>query len=199
MFEHAPTVEHLIKLLRRLPGIGTKSGQRLVSFLLKADPRYIEDLAKSLIELREKVFYCSTCFNITDSDPCSICRSEKRDRSVLCVLENPYDIIPIEKSNSYNGLYHILHGHLSPIEGITPADLKIKELLGRLKNGEIEEVILATNPTVDGESTAHYLVNILKPLGVKLTRIAMGIPVGGDLEYADENTMAKALGGRREI
>jgi recombination protein RecR len=199
MFEHSPTVEKLLRLLRKLPGIGTKSGQRLVAYLMKSDEEYVKDLARSLMELKEKVFYCSICFNITDEEPCRICRNVKRDRSVLCVVENPYDIIPIEKTGQYHGLYHVLLGHLSPIDGITPADIKIRELLGRLKDGSVKEVIIATNPTVEGESTAHYIAGLIKPMKILATRIGMGVPVGGDLEYADENTMAKSLGGRREI
>lgn len=199
MYQHSATIEKLLSLLRRLPGIGTKSGQRLVTYLLKADDSYIKELSDSISELKEKVFYCSICWNLTDIQPCRICSDARRERSVLCVVENPYDIISIEKTGQYNGMYHILHGHLSPIEGITPADLKVRELLERLKESSIREVILATNPTVEGESTAQYLAGIIKPMGVVVTRIGMGIPVGGDLEFADENTMAKALGGRREI
>jgi len=199
MFKHTPTVENLIRQLRKLPGIGTKSAQRLVSFFLKEDMDYINELSKSLIELKEKVFHCPVCFSITDEEPCSFCKDSGRDRSIICIVENPYDIIPIERSGQYHGLYHILLGHISPIDGITPADLKIKELLQRLKSGEVKEVIIATNPNVEGESTAHYLAEVIKPLGIKVSRIGMGVPVGGDLEYADENTMAKALGGRREL
>lgn len=199
MYEHAPTVEHLLRLLRRLPGIGTKSGQRIIAYLLRMDEKYAAELAESIGELREKVFHCSTCFNITDEDPCRICRDVKRDRSVICVVENPYEIIPILKSGYYNGLLHVLLGRLSPIDGIGPAELKIKELLERVKSDELKEVIIATNPTVEGESTAHYLAELIKPLGIKVTRIGMGVPVGGDIEYTDGNTMAKAIGGRREI
>lgn len=199
MYQHSATIEKLLSLLRRLPGIGTKSGQRLVTYLLKADDSYLKELSEAIGELKEKVFYCSTCWNITDIQPCKICGDSRRDETILCIVENPYDIISIEKTGQYNGRYHILHGHLSPIDGITPADLKIRELLDRLKETRIREVIIATNPTVEGESTAHYLAGIIKPMGVTVTRIGMGIPVGGDLEFADENTMAKALGGRREI
>jgi recombination protein RecR len=199
MYQHSATIEKLLSLLRRLPGIGTKSGQRLVTYLLKADDSYLKELSEAIRELKEKVFYCSVCWNITDVEPCKICGDSRRDGTVLCVVENPYDIISIEKTGLYHGQYHILHGHLSPIDGITPGDLKVRELLERLKESKIHEVIIATNPTVEGESTAHYLAGIIKPMGVTVTRIGMGIPVGGDLEFADENTMAKALGGRREI
>jgi len=199
MYQHSATIEKLLSLLRRLPGIGTKSGQRLVTYLLKADDSYLKELSEAIRELKEKVFYCSVCWNITDVEPCKICGDSRRDGTVLCVVENPYDIISIEKTGLYQGQYHILHGHLSPIDGITPGDLKVRELLERLKESKIREVIIATNPTVEGESTAHYLAGIIKPMGVLVTRIGMGIPVGGDLEFADENTMAKALGGRREI
>lgn len=199
MYQHSATIEKLLSLLRRLPGIGTKSGQRLVTYLLKADDSYLKELSEAIRELKDKVFYCSICGNITDVEPCRICSDSRRDGTVICVVENPYDIISIEKTGLYHGQYHILHGHLSPIDGITPADLKVRELLERLKESKVKEVILATNPTVEGESTAHYLAGIMKPMGVTVTRIGMGIPVGGDLEFADENTMAKALGGRREI
>lgn len=199
MYQHSATIEKLLSLLRRLPGIGTKSGQRLVTYLLKADDSYLKELSEAIRELKEKVFYCSVCWNITDVEPCKICGDLRRDGTILCVVENPYDIISIEKTGLYQGQYHILHGHLSPIDGITPGDLKVRELLERLKESKIREVIIATNPTVEGESTAHYLAGIIKPMGVLVTRIGMGIPVGGDLEFADENTMAKALGGRREI
>ncbi len=199
MYEYAPTVEKLLRLLRKLPGIGTKSGQRIIAHLLKTDLKYVQELSAGLEELREKVFHCPVCFNITDEDPCGICRDSRRDRSVICVVENPYEIIPIERSGYFKGLYHVLMGHLSPIDGVTPADLKVRELLERAGSEEVTEIILATNPNVEGESTAHYLAGLLKPLGIKVTRIGMGVPVGGDLEYADENTMAKALGGRREL
>ncbi len=199
MYEYAPTVEQLIRMLRRLPGIGTKSGQRIIAHLLKTDEKYVHDLATSLVELREKVFHCPTCFNITDTDPCRICSDQTRDNTIICIVENPYEIIPIEKSGFFKGRFHVLLGVLSPIDGITPADLKIRELLERIKDGNIEEVIIATNPSVEGESTAHYLAGIIKPLGIKVSRIGMGIPVGGDIEYADENTMVKALSGRLEI
>jgi len=199
MYQHSATIEKLLSLLRRLPGIGTKSGQRLVTYLLKADDSYLKELSEAIRELKEKVFYCSVCWNITDVEPCKICGDLRRDGTILCVVENPYDIISIEKTGLYHGQYHILHGHLSPIDGITPGDLKVRELLERLRESKIREVIIATNPTVEGESTAHYLAGIIKPMGVMVTRIGMGIPVGGDLEFADENTMAKALGGRREI
>jgi recombination protein RecR len=156
-------------------------------------------LAEAIIAVKEKIVLCSICQNLTDSDPCAICRSEERDRSKLCVVEEPLDILSLERTGQYNGLYHVLHGVISPIEGIGPDDLKIKELLERLKGGEVEEVILATNPNLEGEATAMYLQKLISPLGVKVTSLARGLPVGGDLEYADEVTLSRALEGRREV
>jgi recombination protein RecR len=156
-------------------------------------------LAEAIIAVKEKAILCSICQNITDCDPCIICRSEERDKSVICVVEEPLDILALERTKQYNGLYHVLHGVISPMEGIGPDDIKIKELLGRLKSGEVEEVILATNPNLEGEATAMYLQKLISPLGIKVTSLARGLPMGGDLEYADEVTLGKALEGRREI
>ena len=184
-----------VEELSRLPGIGKKSAQRLVFFLLKLPRDEVISLAKSLVDVKDKASYCSVCFNITESNPCSICTSDKRDRSVVCVVEEANDVIAFEKTGEYKGLYHVLGGALSPLDGIGPDDLRIKELLSRL-NEQVKEVILANNPNVEGEATALYLSKLINPLGIKLTRIARGIPVGTDIEYADEITLTRALEGR---
>jgi recombination protein RecR len=188
----------LIEELQRLPGIGPKGAQRLAFHLLKSPHEHVEALADALRELKERVTYCSICNNITDHDPCRFCRSDERDRQVICVVEEPQNVTAIEKTREFKGLYHVLMGALSPLHGVGPDDLKIKGLLARLGDG-VTEVILATNPNVEGEATALYLARLLKPLGVRVTRIAMGVPVGSDLEYTDEVTMHKALEGRREV
>jgi recombination protein RecR len=188
----------LIDELQRLPGIGPKSAQRLAFHILKTPREYADRLAGAVRDVKEQVTYCSICSNITDTDPCAFCRDESRDRHVICVVEEPQNVSAIEKTREFKGTYHVLMGALSPLQGIGPDDLKIKGLLERLAGG-VTEVILATNPTVDGEATAIYLARLLKPLGVRVTRIAMGVPVGSDLEYADEVTMHKALEGRREV
>jgi recombination protein RecR len=196
-----PLPEPLIKLieeLQRLPGIGPKGAQRLAFHLLRTPREQTDRLADAVREVKERVTYCSICSNITDTDPCGYCRSESRDHHVICVVEEPQNVNAIEKTREFKGVYHVLMGALSPLQGIGPDDLKIKSLLGRVGNG-VAEIILATNPTVEGEATAIYLARLLKPLGVKVTRIAMGVPVGSDLEYADEVTMHKALEGRREV
>ena len=190
-------VERAVHELSKLPGVGRKSAQRHVFFLLKAPQEEVEGLARALVELKQKVRHCSVCYNITEADPCHICTSEKRDKSVICVVEEANDIIALEKTGEYKGLYHVLGGVLSPLDGVGPDDLKIKELLSRL-SAEISEVIIATNPNTEGEATAIYLSKLIKPMGVKLSRIARGIPVGADLEYADELTLARALEGRME-
>ena len=193
--------EPLIKLieeLQRLPGIGPKGAQRLAFHLLRTPREQTDRLADAIREVKERVTYCSICSNITDADPCGYCRSESRDHHIICVVEEPQNVNAIEKTREFKGVYHVLMGALSPLQGIGPDDLKIKSLLGRVGNG-VAEIILATNPTVEGEATALYLARLLKPLGVKVTRIAMGVPVGSDLEYADEVTMHKALEGRREV
>ncbi len=189
---------HLIEELQRLPGIGPKSAQRLAFHVLKTPREHADRLADALREVKDRVTHCSICHNITDADPCEFCRDERRDRQVICVVEEPQNVSGIERTREFRGLYHVLMGALSPLQGIGPDDLKIKSLLGRIQNG-VSEVILATNPNVDGEATALYLARLLKPLGVKVTRIAMGVPVGSDLEYTDEVTMHKALEGRREV
>jgi recombination protein RecR len=188
----------LIEELQRLPGVGPKSAQRLAFHILKTPREHADRLADALREVKERVTYCSVCNNITDADPCVYCVNDARDHHVICVVEEPQNVSAIEKTREFKGTYHVLMGALSPLQGIGPDDLKIKGLLARITNG-VGEVILATNPNVEGEATAIYLARLLKPLGVKVTRIAMGVPVGSDLEYADEITMHKALEGRREV
>jgi recombination protein RecR len=188
----------LIEELQRLPGIGPKGAQRLAFHILKTPREQTDRLSDALREVKERVTYCSVCNNITELDPCAYCSSGARDPHVICVVEEPQNVAAIEKTREFKGLYHVLMGALSPLQGVGPDDLKIKSLLGRVSNG-VTEVILATNPNVEGEATAIYLARLLKPLGVKVTRIAMGVPVGSDLEYADEVTMHKALEGRREV
>ncbi|MFN7984692.1 MAG: recombination mediator RecR [Vicinamibacterales bacterium] len=193
------SLQRLIEELQRLPGVGPKSAQRLAFHMLKTPREQAEKLAAAIRELKERVTYCSTCNNITDADPCEYCRSAERDHRIICVVEEPQNVSGIEKTREFKGVYHVLMGAISPLQGIGPDQLKIKGLLARLTSGEVTEVILATNPNVEGEATALYLARLLKPLGVKVTRIAMGVPVGSDLEYADDVTMHKALEGRREV
>ena len=188
----------LIEELQRLPGIGPKGAQRLAFHILKTPREQTDRLADALREVKERVTYCSVCNNITDVDPCAFCTSTARDPHIICVVEEPQNVAAVEKTREFKGLYHVLMGALSPLQGIGPDDLKIKSLLARVSNG-VTEIILATNPNVEGEATAIYLARLLKPLGVKVTRIAMGVPVGSDLEYTDEVTMHKALEGRREV
>jgi len=189
----------LVEELQRLPGIGPKGAQRLAFHILKAPREQAERLADALRALRESVRFCSICNSITDTDPCAFCRSEERDRRIICVVEEPQNVAAVEKTRDFKGLYHVLMGALSPLQGIGPDELKIKGLLTRVGDGVTQEVILATNPNVDGEATAIYLARLLKPLGVRVTRIGIGVPVGSDLEYADEGTMHRALEGRREV
>ena len=188
----------LIEELQRLPGIGPKSAQRLAFHILRTPREQADRLVEAVHDVKERVTYCSTCNNITDVDPCGFCSADNRDRHIICVVEEPQNVSAIEKTGEFKGLYHVLMGALSPLQGIGPDDLKIQGLVARMSNG-VQEIIIATNPTVDGETTAHYLAKLLKPLGVKVTRIAMGIPMGSDLEYADEMTTRKALEGRREV
>jgi recombination protein RecR len=188
----------LIEELQRLPGIGPKGAQRLAFHILKTPREQADRLVAAVRDVKEQVTYCSTCNNITDSDPCAFCRAEDRDKTIICVVEEPQNVTAVEKTREFKGMYHVLMGALSPLQGIGPDDLKIKSLLMRIGGG-VDEVILATNPNVDGEATAIYLARLLKPLGVRVTRIAMGVPVGSDLEYADEVTMHKAIEGRREV
>ncbi|OIQ59341.1 recombination protein RecR [Moorella thermoacetica] len=189
----------LIAALGRLPGIGPKTAQRLAFHILKVPASEARDLATAIQEARQKTIYCSICGNFTDRDPCRLCSDPERDHSCICVVEEARDIIALEKTRQYRGLYHVLQGAISPVDGIGPEQLRIKELLARLQGGKVREVILATNADVEGESTALYLDKLLKTLGVKVTRLAYGLPVGGDLEYADEVTLARAFAGRREI
>lgn len=188
----------LVEELQRLPGVGPKSAQRLAFHVLRTSREEVDRLADALRDVRDRVSHCSVCNNITDSDPCSYCRSSERDPRVICVVEEPQSVTAIEKTREFKGVYHVLMGALSPLQGVGPDDLKIKGLLTRIGT-EVAEVILATNPTVDGEATALYLARLIKPLGVRVTRIAMGVPVGSDLDYADEVTVHKALEGRREV
>ena len=190
-------VQSLIEAFERLPGIGPKTAQRLTYHLLHAPKEEAEALARSALDLKEKTVICKTCFNISETDPCEICSDSSRERSIIAVVEDPLDVLALEKTD-YKGLYHVLHGSISPMENIGPEELHIRELLPRLKDGMIKEIILATNPTMEGEATAMYIDRLISPLGVKVTRIARGLPVGGDLEYADESTLSRALEGRKE-
>lgn len=189
----------LVEQLQRLPGIGAKSAQRLAFHILKTPREDVERLAEAMREVKDRVTYCSVCSNITDVDPCYYCTSDTRDRRLVCVVEQPENVAAIEKTREFKGMYHVLLGALSPLHGVGPDDLKVKGLLERVSEGKVDEVILATNPNVEGEATAIYLARLLKPLGLKVTRIAMGVPVGSDLEYADEITMTRAMEGRREV
>ena len=199
MPDFAEPLARLINEFKRLPGIGQKSAQRIAFHVLRATRDDAEHLSQAILDVKDKLGLCSACNNISDSDVCQYCRDSNRDARVVCVVEEPHNIIGIETTRMFNGRYHVLHGSLSPLRGIGPESLKIKGLVERIGQGEIEEVIVATNPTVEGEATAVYLARLLKPLGVKVTRIAMGIPVGSDLEFADEVTMSKSLEGRREM
>lgn len=199
MTAHAKPIDHLIEALTRLPGIGRKTASRLAFHILRSSTPEAQDLARAILNVKEKIHLCSICFNLTDEDLCLICRDERRAKEILCVVEGPNDLIAIENTGEYRGRYHVLHGALSPLEGIGPENLKIRELLERLKIEKVAEVILATNPTVEGGTTALYLSDLLKPSGVKLTRIAYGIPMGGEIEYSDGMTLTKAMEGRREI
>jgi recombination protein RecR len=196
MFYTAESVEQLAEQFAQLPGIGRKTAHRLALYVLKMSREEVVTLAKALVNVKDKVRYCSICSNITESDPCAICSNSKRERTFICVVEEPHDVLAIEKTHEFKGLYHVLGGALSPLDGVGPDDLKIKELLQRLSNATIDEVILALNPNVEGEATTLYLSRLLKPLGLKITRIARGLPVGSDLEFADEATLSRALEGR---
>jgi recombination protein RecR len=189
----------LVEQLQKLPGIGAKGAQRLAFHLLRNPREDAERLCEAIRDVKERVTYCSVCNNITDADPCVFCTNPSRDQRLICVVEEPQNVTVVEKTREFRGTYHVLMGALSPLQGVGPDDLKIKGLLGRVADGRVDEVILATNPTVEGEATALYLARLLKPLGVRVTRIAMGIPVGSDLEYADEVTMTRAMEGRRDL
>ncbi len=194
-----PSVTRLIEVLSELPGIGPKTASRLTFFLLRGETDLPLRLAEALRDLKERTRFCSVCYNITEEDPCPICSDPNRDRSLICVVEEPLDVVAIERTEQYRGLYHVLHGALAPMEGIFAENLRIAELLQRVQAGGVEEVILATNPTSEGDYTAAYLLSKLRPLGVRITRLGRGLPVGGDLEYADQITLANALEGRREL
>ena len=192
-------VQDLIDALRRLPGIGSKSAQRLAFYLLKAPAEDAHGLADAIVAAKEKVAICRQCFNVSEGELCRYCTDPKRDQTLVCVVEEPGDIIAVERTQEFRGRYHVLGGHISPMDGIGPDDLRIKDLIERIGQGEIKEVIVCTNPNVEGEATAVYLANLIKPLDVRVTRIASGLPVGGDLEYADEVTLGRALEGRRDL
>jgi recombination protein RecR len=192
-------VTRLIEEFHRLPGIGPKTAQRLTFYLLRAPKEQVEQLADSIRDMRTRITTCSVCCNISEDNPCDICRDDSRDHSEICVVEEPLDMVALERTRQYRGVYHVLNGAISPVEGIGPEDLRIRELLSRLRNGHVSEVLLATNPNIEGEATAMYLERLIKPLGIRLTRLARGLPVGGDLEYADEVTLTRALEGRSEV
>jgi recombination protein RecR len=192
-------LQDLVEQLKRLPGIGAKSAQRLAFHILRTPREDAERLCQAIRDVKDRVTYCSTCNNITDVDPCSLCADPGRDHRLICVVEEPQNVSVVDRAGGFRGLYHVLMGAISPLQGVGPDDLKIKGLLARIAAGGVEEVILATNPTVEGEATAIYLARLLKPLGVRVTRIATGIPVGSDLEYADDLTVGKAIDGRREV
>ena len=189
----------LVEQFEKLPGIGHKTAQRLAFFILSLSKEEARAFSDAITEAKDKMGYCKICCNLTDGDTCSVCRNEKRDTTLVCVVEDPRDVIAFEKTREYKGVYHVLHGVISPMDGIGPDDLKLKELLERINNSEIKEAIMATNPDVEGDATAMYISRLIKPLGVKVTRLAYGIPVGGDLDYADEITLLRAIEGRREI
>jgi recombination protein RecR len=193
------SLARLINELEKMPGIGPKTAQRLAFYILKNSKEEVMSLARALEEVKERIVYCSKCFNVTETDPCGICSSGRRDQSTICIVEEPLDILSIERTGAFKGIYHVLLGSVSPLDGIGPEDLKIKELLGRIQAGNIKEIIIATNPDVEGEATSIYLSRLIKPLGIKTSRLALGIPMGASLEYADEVTLAKALEGRREM
>jgi recombination protein RecR len=195
----AEPISRLIEQFNKLPGIGPKSAQRLTYYLLRAPAGEVGALADAIINLKERLALCSVCLNITDSDPCSICRNEERDHTKICIVEEPIDILPLERTKKYSGLYHVLHGVIAPGDGIGPDELKIKELLSRLNDGVVTEVILATNPNLEGEATAMYIQRLIAPLGIRITRLARGLPYGADLEYADDVTLSRALEGRQEM
>lgn len=199
MANTSATLEHLIDQFAKLPGIGRKSAYRLAYHVMQAPNDLARDLSEAITAVKENIRFCSQCFNVTDDDPCTICKSPDRDSGTICVVEEPHDVVAIERAGVYRGVYHILGGVFSPLDGKGPEDLKISELVARIKGDGIKEVIVATNPTSEGETTAHYLAKVLKPLGVSVTRIARGLPMGGDIEYADANTVIRALEGRTEF
>ena len=199
MSYYSPSIEKLIESFEKLPSIGHKTAQRLAFYMLDLSQEEAEEFTNSILNAKKNLHFCSKCFNISDTDPCNICSNPKRDPTTICVVEDVRDVIAMERTHEYGGLYHVLHGSISPMNGVGPDDIKIKELLARIMDGHVKEVIIATNPRVEGEATAMYLSKLIKPLGITVSRIAHGIPVGGDLEYTDEITLTKALEGRREM
>ncbi|MDU1540819.1 MAG: recombination mediator RecR [Paeniclostridium sordellii] len=199
MQTYSGPISALIEEFSKLPGVGRKTAQRLAFHVINMNMNDVEALSKSILEAKKEIKYCSICYNITDKDPCSMCSNKNRDSSVICVVEDPRDVAAMERTKEFNGQYHVLNGVISPMDGIGPDMIRIKELIQRLGNQDVREIIMATNPTIEGEATAMYIARLLKPMGIKVTRIAHGLPVGGDLEYADEVTISKALEGRREI
>jgi recombination protein RecR len=196
---YAKPIDRLVEALTKLPGIGRKTASRLAFHILRSSPSEAQELARAIVDVKEKIHLCSICFNLTDEDPCEICQDDGRSKEVLCIVEGPNDLMALENTGEYKGKYHVLHGTISPLEGVGPEDIKIKELMERLRKENVTEVILATNPTVEGGTTALYLTDLIRPLGIKVTRIAYGIPVGSEIEYADGMTLSKALEGRREM
>ena len=199
MSYYSPSIEKLIEAFEKLPSIGNKTAARLAFHILNSSEEETNEFVQAIVNAKKNLKYCSICYNISDTDPCTICSNAGRDKTTICVVEDVKDVVAMEKTHEYKGVYHVLHGSISPMNGIGPDDIRIKELLARLMDGTVKEVILATNPRVEGEATAIYLSKLIKPLGITVTRIAHGIPVGGDLEYTDEVTLSKALEGRREI
>ncbi|MCL5004970.1 MAG: recombination mediator RecR [Acidobacteria bacterium] len=199
MKEYTAPLARLIDELKHLPGIGHKSAQRIAFYLERAPREDVQRLAEALLDAKDKIRLCSLCNNLTEQDPCEFCSDPRRDPEIICVVETPYNVVSVEKTREFRGQYHVLHGALSPLQGIGPEQLKLRNLIERLKNGKVRELIVATSPTVEGEATAVYLAKLVKPLGVKVSRIAMGVPVGSELEFADEVTMLRALEGRREM
>ncbi|GIM33113.1 recombination mediator RecR [Paraclostridium bifermentans] len=199
MQTYSGPISRLIEEFSKLPGVGRKTAQRLAFHVINMNMNDVEALSKAIVDAKKEIKYCSICYNITDKDPCSMCSNKNRDSGTICVVEDPRDVAAMEKTKEFHGQYHVLNGVISPMDGIGPDMIRVKELIQRLGNQEVREVIMATNPTIEGEATAMYIARLLKPMGIKVTRIAHGLPVGGDLEYADEVTITKALEGRREI
>ncbi len=199
MSYYSPSIEKLIEAFEKLPSIGNKTAARLAFHMLDASEEDTNEFVQAILDAKKNLKYCSKCYNISDTDPCPICNNQNRDHTIICVVEDVRDVVAMERTHEFKGVYHVLHGSISPMNGIGPDDIKIKELISHLMEGQVKEIILATNPRVEGEATAMYISKLVKPLGVKVTRIAHGIPVGGDLEYTDEVTLSKALEGRREL
>ena len=196
---YAPSIERLLEELERLPGIGPKSAQRVAYYLLRTDAESAQRLAEAIVDVKRTIHFCPRCFNFAEGEVCGVCADPERDTSIICVVEEPRDVVAIDRTGEFSGLYHVLHGAISPIDGIGPDQLRLRELIQRLADESVAEVLIATNPNVEGETTALYLARLIKPLGIRVTRIASGLPVGGDLEYADEVTLGRALQARREL